>query len=395
MRSVMNKSRLAVVKRVFVLAVLLLCTASLIPTFPSGSQKSRSQIGLSPTLATSDFEKAIGPRDFVFPLDHGAHPNFQTEWWYYTGNLEGPKGQHFGYELTFFRRALQPPSDRLARSSDWATQQVYMAHFTLTDVSNGSFRYFEQLSRGAAGLAGALGQPEFSVWLNNWSVQQISSDEYHLQSAQQDIRLDLMLKDLKGPILEGNHGYSQKGAEPGNASYYYSETRLQTQGTLAVGGQNYLVNGFSWMDHEFSTSALPAYEVGWDWYALQLSDGSEVMMYALRHSNGSQDPFSSGIIIHPDGTTQLLKPSDFMITHAGTWRSPHSGAVYPSDWTIKIPSEQLTLQVQPYLADQELNVTFIYWEGAVKVSGIKAATAVSGSGYVELTGYAASMQGQF
>jgi predicted secreted hydrolase len=243
-------------------------------------------------------------------------------------------------------------------------------------------------------LAGATGQPEFSVWLSNWSVQQTAPDEYHLQSSQQDIRLDLKLKDVKGPILEGDHGYSQKGAEPGNASYYYSETRLQTQGSLSVGGQNFNVNGDSWMDHEFSTSALAANEVGWDWYALQLSDGSELMMYALRHSDGSQDPYSSGIIILPDGTTRLLKPADFKITSTRSWRSPHSGAVYPADWTVQIPSENLTLHVRPYLADQELNVSFIYWEGAVKVTGARNGVSLSGSGYVELTGYAASMQGQ-
>ncbi|HMD87772.1 MAG TPA: lipocalin-like domain-containing protein [Anaerolineaceae bacterium] len=395
MRSVMNKtSRAVVIKGLAFAAVLVVIAVLIIPQFPGGAQKSQAQIVVLP-IASGDFEKAIAPRNFVFPSDHGPHPDFQTEWWYYTGNLDSSEGQHFGFELTFFRRALQPSSARIARNSDWATQQVYMAHFTLTDVSSGSFRYFEQLSRGAAGLAGALGQPVFSVWLNNWSVQQIAPDEYHLQSSQQDIRLDLMLKDLKGPILEGDHGYSQKGAEVGNASYYYSETRLQTQGTLTVGMENYQVNGASWMDHEFSTSALSTNEVGWDWYALQLNDGSELMMYSLRHSDGSQDLFSSGTVIYPDGSTRSFKLSDFKITHTTTWRSPHSGAVYPADWTVQIPSENLTLQVQPYLADQELNVSFIYWEGAVKVNGSRAGQALSGSGYVELTGYAASMQGQF
>ena len=389
MRSATNKPWLAFI------AVLIVTIAIIFPPFHSEPQKRQAEIVVTPTASSAGFEKATGPRNFVFPLDHGPHPNFQTEWWYYTGNLVSSSGQHFGYELTFFRRALQPPSARVSRSSDWATQQVYMAHFTLTDVSGKRFRYFEQLSRGAAGLAGALGQPDFSVWLNNWSVQQTAPDEYHLQSFQQDIRLDLRLKDLKGPILEGDHGYSQKGAEPGNASYYYSETRLQTQGTLAVGGNNFQVNGASWMDHEFSTSALSANEVGWDWYALQLSDGSELMMYALRHSDGSQDPYSSGVIIAPDGTTRLLKPADFKITQKAAWRSPHSSTVYPADWTVQIPSEHLSLQVQPYLADQELNVSFIYWEGAVKVNGTRAGAALSGSGYVELTGYAASMQGQF
>ena len=344
--------------------------------------------------STGIYQKADGPRPFIFPLDHGPHADFQTEWWYYTGNLQSEDGQHFGYELTFFRRAILPVQQQAARQSDWAISQLYLAHFTLTDVNGKQFLYYEKSERGAAGLAGATGVPQYSVWLDNWSVKQTGRDQYHLTASKGDLALDLQLHDVKGPILQGDKGLSQKGTGSGNASYYYSLTRLETSGKVSISGAVSTVNGLSWMDHEFSTSALAPDEVGWDWFALQLSDGSELMVYDLRRKDGSIDPFSSGTLVRSDGSSRSLKQSDFQIQVAGTWRSPHSGADYPAGWNVKLPSENLSLTIKPYLADQELNVSFIYWEGAVQVSGEAGGKQVSGSGYVELTGYARSMQGQ-
>jgi predicted secreted hydrolase len=340
------------------------------------------------------YARADGPRPLNFPGDFGPHNDFQTEWWYYTGNLQTADGRHWGYQLTFFRRALAPASQRPVRPSDWAADQAYMAHFALTDVAGQRFQSFERLSRGAAGLAGAQTEP-FGVWLEDWSIVRVEPDVYHLHAAQNDLTLDLTLRDLKGPILQGDRGYSQKGAERGNASYYYSLTRLESFGTVRVGGAAYQVNGLSWMDHEFSTSYLTPDQIGWDWFALQLDDGSELMLFQIRRKDGGIDPFASGTYIAPDGSTHWLKRDDFQITVNATWRSPHSGAMYPAAWTVKVPSAGITLDIQPYLADQELDVSFRYWEGAVHFSGEHNGRAVSGNGYIELTGYTGSIGGQF
>jgi len=355
--------------------------------------KVRSQL-IAAASESTGFARVEGPRLLVFPADHGPHNDFQTEWWYYTGNVQTSDGRHFGYQLTFFRRALVPPAERQPRSSDWTTDQVYMAHFALTDVAGKHFQSFERFERGAAGLAGAQASP-FDVWLDDWSVEQVEPNVYRLRASQGDLALDLQLQDRKGPVLQGDQGYSQKGPDPGNASYYYSLTRLDTSGTVRVSDAAYQVNGSSWMDHEWSTSYLTGNQVGWDWFALQLGDGYELMMFQIRRADGSVDPFASGTLVAPDGTTRRLSRDDFQIAVGATWRSPRSGAMYPDAWTIKVPSADLSLDIKPYLADQELNLSFTYWEGAVQISGEHAGLAVSGSGYVEMTGYAASMAGQF
>jgi len=378
---------------VIVLAIVLVLfgLAYLLTRRPESSL--RAQL-VAPAAQAAGFARADGPRPLSFPADHGPHLDYQTEWWYYTGNLDTADGQHWGYQLTFFRRALAPPAQRRVRASNWAADQVYMAHFALMDVAGKRHPVFERLSRGAAGLAGAQAAP-FNIWLEDWRVQQIEPDVYHLSAAQDDMALDLTLKDRKGPILQGDQGYSRKGPDPGNASYYYSLTRLESSGTVRVGSTLHQVSGLSWMDHEFSTSALAADQVGWDWFALQLDDGSELMAFQIRKADGSIDPFSSGTLIAPDGSTRRLGRDDLVISANATWRSPRSGAAYPAAWTVKVPSAGLTLDIKPYLSDQELNVSFTYWEGAVRVSGEHGGRAVAGNGYIELTGYAGSMAGQF
>jgi predicted secreted hydrolase len=346
------------------------------------------------TNALTDYARADGPRPLTFPADHGPHNDFQTEWWYTTGNLQTPDGRHFGYQLTFFRRALVPPSQRVQRASDWAADQAYMAHFALTDVAGNRFQSFERFERGAAGLAGAQAEP-FNVWLDDWSVQLVKPNVYRLHAAQNDITLDLTLRDVKGPVPQGDRGYSQKGEQPDNASYYYSLTRLESSGTVHVSNAVYQVSGLSWMDHEWSTSYLTPDQTGWDWFALQLDDGSELMLFQIRRKDGSIDPLASGTLIASDGSTRWLHRDDFQITVNGMWRSPHSGATYPAAWTVKVPSAGLMLDIKPYLADQELDVSVRYWEGAVHFTGEHNGRAVSGDGYVELTGYTGSIGGQF
>lgn len=355
--------------------------------------------------AVSGFARADGVQEINFPADHGPHPDFQTEWWYYTGNLEDEDGRRFGFQLTFFRRALQPPSQTPERQSGWATEQVYMAHFAISDIGEERFWAFERLSRGAAGLAGSQPEP-FRVWLDDWQVEQISPSAacpegssppcaYRLNAAQEGISLELDLLDAKGPVLQGESGYSQKGAEPGQASYYYSLTRLQATGRVKIGDEVFEVSGLSWMDHEWSTSALSIDQVGWDWFSLQLDDGSELMLFQIRRSDGSIDPFSSGALIAADGSSLHLKRDDFEIAVTNTWTSPHSGALYPAGWRLSVPSAQLELQINPLMNDQELNVSYAYWEGAVRALGLRAGGEISGYGYVELTGYSGSMGGEF
>jgi predicted secreted hydrolase len=351
-------------------------------------------IDLSDLNAAAGFARAFGPRPLTFPADHGAHPDFQTEWWYYTGNLISSDGRHFGYQLTFFRRALVPAFARVHRQSTWGTNQVYLAHFAVTDVTGKHHHTLERFSRGAVGLAGAGASP-FRVWLEDWQVVEEGSDVYRLYAAQSEIEIDLQLKDVKGPILQGDQGFSQKGPGAGNASYYYSLTRLITQGTVRLDQDVFAVSGTSWMDHEFSTSALGANQVGWDWFSLQMDDGSEMMAFQVRQTDGSIDPFSSGTLVLSDGRAIQLKKDAFNITVQKEWSSPHTGAVYPASWTVSVPQAQLNLEITPYLADQELNLSYSYWEGAVRIMGERAGKSVTGVGYVELTGYAGSMQRQF
>lgn len=347
-----------------------------------------------PIQNAEGFERAYQPIPLEFPADHGSHPGYLTEWWYYTGNLDTVSGQHFGYQLTFFRRALIPPTERTNRSSAWATDQIYLAHFALTDVSANKFHAYERFARGAAGLAGAT-SPPFKVWLHDWKVEQISENEYQLHASEESLTLDLYLRDIKGPILNGNAGYSQKGNQPGNASIYISQTRLETNGTIQINQAKYDVTGLSWMDHEFSTSALSEDQVGWDWFSFQLDNGSEIMLFYLRKQDGSIDPFSSGTYIGPDGIPLHLTLNDFSIEVLDTWRSPHSKAEYPSRWRVQVPSMNIDLEVNPYIPDQELNLTFTYWEGAVNFQGVQNGETILGNGYVELTGYSGAFAGDF
>jgi predicted secreted hydrolase len=238
------------------------------------------------------------------------------------------------------------------------------------------------------------------VWLEDWSVTETGPDVYRLQAAAQDeagvrVALDLTLTDRKGPILQGDRGFSPKGPETGQASYYYSLTRLETAGQVQIGPNSYPVEGLSWKDHEYSTSALAQDQVGWDWFSIQLDHGYELMVFQIRKADGSVDPFSSGTLVAPDGSTTRLTQTDFSIQVDDTWESPRTGAVYPSAWTVRVPAADLTLNITPFLADQELNVSYAYWEGAVRIEGQQAGQAVRGAGYVELTGYSASMGGEF
>jgi predicted secreted hydrolase len=390
--------RLLIVSLVVIVAAL----AWVLWPRPKGEVRA-SLVAQAAPADTAGFARAQPGQPLMFPRDLGPHDDYQTEWWYYTGNLQSETGEHFGYQLTFFRRALRSPDQRTPRASDWAADQVYMAHFALTDVAGNRHESFEKLSRGAGGIAGAQADP-FRVWLEDWSVtgEAPSGDgpsyrqpPVRLKAQADNIRVDLRLVDTKAPVLQGDRGYSQKGSDAGNASYYYSLTRIATTGSVRVGGKSYSVTGLSWMDHEHSTSYLGGGEAGWDWFSIQLDDQSELMLFRLRRADGSVDPFSSGTYVAADGTTTRLQPGDFTVEATGRWRSPTTGTEYPSGWRVTIPSPGLALEVAPYVKDQEMRVSYVYWEGAVRVAGTANGKPVNGNGYVELTGYAGSMQGQF
>lgn len=338
---------------------------------------------------TTGYERATEVRSFSFPRDHGPHPEFRSEWWYFTGNLQTAAGRRFGYELTIFRFALRPEAP--VRASAWGTQQVYMGHFAVTDVAGGRFHHAERLSRRALGLAGAEAKP-FRAWIENWSVEAMDDDPsvWRLTAATHEVTLQLDLHPLKPVVLQGDRGLSQKSAEPGNASYYYSLTRLASEGRLTVNGETFDIRGESWMDREWSTSALGSDQVGWDWFALQLDDGYELMFYQLRQPNGEPHPSSQGVLVDPSGNVQRLLAHELNITVKDHWESP-TGVLYPARWTLSHESSRLQLDVRPVLANQELTVSVQYWEGAVDVRGRHHGQPITGWGYVELTGYAAQL----
>ena len=331
------------------------------------------------------YTQAAGPRDFSFPQDHGPHRDFRNEWWYITGNLDGERDERFGFELTIFRFSLTPEQDHDRNASAWKTNQVYIGHFAITDVVNESFHVAQRYARGSLGLAGAQAEP-FQVWLEDWSIR-CKNNNWQINASDKDMAIDLTLSPVKPLVLNGIDGLSQKSSEPGNASYYYSIPRLRTVGTLQIKDENYSVTGLSWLDHEWGSSGLSEEQQGWDWFALQLSDGSDLMFYSLRKIDGSRDPYSAGIWITADGQSMHLSDDDVDIDVEDHWDSP-LGGTYPSAWRLRIPQIDLDLRLRPVLDAQELRTTVRYWEGAVDVVGKKAGMPVEGRGYVELTGYA-------
>ena len=359
----------------------------------SGDDVSASVVLTSLDNDISGYDRADAPREWEFPRDHGAHPDYQTEWWYYTGNLAGEDGRRFGYQFTIFRRAIAPSEN--ASDSEWRTNQLYMAHFAVSDVAGEQFFHDERFSRAGAGLAGAESDPNYRVWLGEWQVMGTNEDatQTRITAAMDGAAVEFTLEQAKAPALQGDGGLSAKSAEPGNASYYYSLTRLLTSGTITIGGETFDVSGTSWMDHEFGTSALGSDALGWDWFGLQLDDERELMVGQIRPANGDKDPYFGGVLVNPDGSTEFLPAEAITIEATGEWTSPHTGATYPAGWniTVTLPDEPLRLTVTPQIADQELNGGGIaYWEGTVRLSG-----DATGYGYAELTGYADSMMGRF
>ena len=335
--------------------------------------------------ATPDpgFARAYRPRDFVFPADHGPHPAFATEWWYFTGNLQSADGAHFGYQLTLFRVGLKPgeaPDD-----SPWRSHQLLMGHLAVSDIDRRQHHRAERFSRAAAGLAGATTSP-LRVWLGPWTISGSVASEtafpLQLSAADAAFGLDLVLSPSAKPVvLQGDRGLSQKGAEPGNASYYYSMTRLPTRGRLTIGERTFDASGDSWFDREWSSSALAPDQAGWDWFALQLDDGRDLMYYQMRGRDGRPQRFSKGVIVAADGQVTPLAHDQVELTVQRRWTA-ENGTTYPLRWRLHVPAHGLDLDVDAAFDDQLMDLAVHYWEGAVTVGG-----SHRGVGYLELSGY--------
>ncbi|MEP6960339.1 MAG: lipocalin-like domain-containing protein [Nitrospirota bacterium] len=354
---------------------------------------SSSLLVVVPGLAADtaqEFRLATEGYRYAFPRDHGAHEEFRTEWWYYTGQLTAKNGRPFGYELTFFRRGM-PRDQTKTLPSQWAVTHLYLAHFAVSDLSKGRFHYAEKMSRAGLGKAGAASD-RLNVWIDRWSAESplAAPGTQILRAADVDLAIQLTVSPEKPLVVHGSDGISRKGTVA--ASHYYSFTRLATTGTLTIGNESFDVTGTSWMDHEFGSADLGKDLVGWDWFSLQLDDGRELMLYRLRRTDGSADPVSSGTLIDRDGHGHHLSIGEFTLEPTSYWTSQTSHARYPQRWRLTIPSQQLSLELVPLMADQELSTTrstqVTYWEGAIEATGSIQGRAARGQGYMELTGYA-------
>jgi predicted secreted hydrolase len=374
------------------------CTASPVAAPATG------RLELSPVQTNyAAYTRATAVRDMVWPDDHGPHDDYLLEWWYYTGNLQDANGRPFGYQLTVFRRAVAPPSlGGTAMPNSLGFRQVYFAHFALSDAEGKTHHAFERFSRGAAGLAGAQSAP-FRAWVENWSIDQTpgsapadAAGAARLRAAQDGIEIDLTVSPDKPLVLQADRGLSPKSADLTNASYYYSFTRLATVGRIRIAGQEFQVTGSSWMDHEWSTSLLDENAEGWDWLALQLDDGRDLLVAQVRHkSRKPEDAFLAlAALVEPDGSPRQLSRDALRFEPLEFWESPRTAARYPTRWRVSAPDAQLELDVRTRFDDQEAELSTVYYEGAVVASGTLAGNPVRGVGYLEMTGYSTSIGAQ-
>ncbi|MDD5564913.1 MAG: lipocalin-like domain-containing protein [Thermoanaerobaculaceae bacterium] len=348
----------------------------------------------APALAAAVWQTVNTPPALQFPRDHGAHPAFQTEWWYVTGELADASGRHYGFQLTFFRQGLEPGPSRPGGSALRA-RQVLAANLAVADIAAGRTRFAERVRRIGSGLAAAA-EGDLDVVLDDWGMRRSPDGTVTLAAADRDaaIGLHLELAGSRRLVLEGDAGLSRKGPGAGNASVYVSDPRMAARGTIEIGGDSVKVNGEAWFDHEWGTSQLGPGVVGWDWLGLRLADGRALMLYRLRRADGRAAPESAGTLVARDGSTRRLAAGDFTFAPLTWWASPRTGARYPARVRVTVPAAGLDVEVRPEVADAELDARrstgTIYWEGPVAVTG-----SVTGDGYAEFTGYASSLAGRF
>ncbi len=324
---------------------------------------------------------------YEFPRDNFSHPDFQTEWWYYTGNVRSADGHRFGFELTFFRQAVDRNP---ANTSTWDVRDLYLAHLALSDLDGKAFYHAERLNRSGPGIAG-ISQKDGRIWNGNWQVDWKGEDET-LQAIDNRFTLAVTLRSEKPPVIHGENGVSQKAQGTGRASHYISLTRLATKGRITLSGKQFEVSGLAWMDHEFFTHQLEADQAGWDWFSLQLDDDTELMLFRIRRKDGSIDPYSAGTYVDRDGRSVHLGESDFRLEPLQAhWKSTSTSADYPIQWRITIPKLRVDLEIRTPLPSQELTGHSMlapnYWEGAIEINGATRGGRIGGVGYLEMTGY--------
>lgn len=346
----------------------------------------------------ADWQRALPGWGYEFPRDHFRHADFKTEWWYFTGNLQTADGRRFGYQLTFFRQGLRPPGQRGPVTSRFVVDDLKFAHFALTDVAEREFHFEQKLHRGAFGEAGfATGgkaDAKRLAWIDDWKLELGDDGSWQLIARGAKYALRLQLTSAKPWIFHGENGASQKAAGEGNASHYYSGTRMPSRGEVQIEGRTYAVTGESWLDREWASNQLAEGQVGWNWFSLQLDDGSELMLYQMRLRDGGLDPFSSGTFIARDGTTRHLRRDDYTLTARKFWTSKATGGRYPIAWELVVPSLELRLSVTTPVENQELVLQPIaYWEGLIDATGTRGTRPVRAHGYLELTGYAGELVG--
>jgi predicted secreted hydrolase len=340
----------------------------------------------------AQYRTALPGYRYEFPRDHFNHPDFQTEWWYYTGNLKSTDGRRFGFELTFFRQAV---SRDPAKTEAWDLKDLYLAHLALSDFDNGKFYHAERANRSGPGIA-AVSESLGRIWNGNWQIQWHGEDQ-ELKAVDPRFQLRLTLHAEKPPVIHGENGISQKSEGPGRASHYISLTRMATSGAIDTGNKRSEVSGTSWMDHEFFTHQLESDQAGWDWLSIQLEDHTDLMLFHIRRKDGSIDAHSAGTYVDATGKTTHLRSSDFTLQPAGeTWTSPLTGAAYPTHWRVAIPKLSIELEAKTPLQSQELTgkagLVPSYWEGAIVLSGRRDRQSLSGVGYLEMTGYDHAVQ---
>jgi len=336
----------------------------------------------------AQYRPAIPGYRFEFPRDYFDHPDFQTEWWYYTGNLKSANGQHYGFELTFFRQGVS--RDQTTQPATWDMRDLYIAHLALSDLDGQKFYHYERINRAGPGIAG-VSQSTARIWNGNWQIQWGNSDQ-KLQAIEKLFQLRLNLHPEKPSVIHGENGVSQKSEGVGHASYYISLTRLAATGQLDVNGKHFEVSGLAWMDHEFFTHQLEADQVGWDWLSLQLNDSTELMLFHIRRKDGSVDSFSSATYVDAQGKSTHLRNTDFSLEPlAEKWTSPVTRGTYPIAWKIAVPKLEIELDAHTPLPAQELtgktSLVPSYWEGAITLEGRRGSKPLSGVGYLEMTGY--------
>lgn len=367
-----------------IFAVLMLAACA-----PEEAGEAEEEMALGDFLAGEEegerYARITGPEPLSFPADYGPHPEYRHEWWYVTGNLETAEGRHFGFQVTFFRFNLDPEAPD--RASAWASNQSWMAHLALTDTEAEQFHHAERFGRGAVGIAGARAEP-FAVWLEDWSLESVGEGTWpaRLRGDAGDFAIDLEIRPERPHTLQGEAGYSRKGPGEGNASRYYSYTRMSAQGSVRSGREDLDVSGAAWIDREWGSSALAEDQQGWDWFALQLDDGSDLMFYRIRGPDGDMDPHSKGVLVREDGGSVSLDADQVELEVREIWQSP-AGRRYPVAWDLRVPGQALELSIEPRLRAQEITGAFNYWEGAVHGQGRHQGREVSVQGYLELSGY--------